>query len=104
MKSDTQMLEPFREWTTPDGEYWGALHPLFMAVAEYYLLGDDRMDRRFKRTVRLVNEIASGERRPLPGMLDCMLEIDRVQQENGCLDENLGSLAALLRGESRDVS
>jgi hypothetical protein len=96
-----QPIPFFREWSGPDGEKWAAIHPLYMAVTEYYMLADSRFDHRLKRISRLLGEMASGERRPLPGMIDRMLEIDREQRENGCPDERLARLAQLLAGEAQ---
>jgi hypothetical protein len=93
---ESPQLPTFRTWTN-DGEEFRDLHPLHLAVSEYYALQDLDLRDRVERVNRLIAEIGGGERRPLPGMLDRMLEIDRGQQAKGCPDEKLVALADVLR-------
>ena len=93
---DLSTVPTFRSWHK-DGIEHTALHPVHLAVSEYYMLQDLNLAERVRRIEGLVADIVNGTRRPLPGMLDRILEIDREQQLNGCPNENLVDLVALLR-------
>ena len=56
------------------------------------------LKERVDRVHSLVAEIVSGERRPLPGMLDRILEIDLEQQASGCPDDHLVDRGETLNG------
>ena len=93
---DLSTVPTFRSWTK-DGHDFRALNPVHLALSEYYMLQGLSLKERVDRVHGLVAEIVSGERRPLPGMLDRIIEIDLEQQANGCPDDHLVDLVALLR-------
>jgi hypothetical protein len=93
---DVSTVPTFRSWTK-DGHDFRALNPVHLAVGEYYMLQGLSLKDRVDRIDALVAEIRRGERRPLPGMLDRILEIDREQQASGCPDDHLVDLVTLLR-------
>ena len=93
---DLSTVPTFRSWHK-DGSERTALHPVHLAVSEYYMLQDLNLAERVQRIDGLVADIVNGARRPLPGMLDRILEIDCEQQLRGCPNENLIDLVALLR-------
>jgi hypothetical protein len=83
-----------RHWKRADGETLFAVHPLYVAMEEHYA-PDEPLD-----AVEVVHqklcEIARGERRLPKEVGDRIIEIDREHQADGCPDENIAGLVALM--------
>jgi hypothetical protein len=91
-----QPLSPMREWRRADGAELVAMHPLYAVMWEHYA-PELEFDSAAKVVGRRLREIVRGERRLPEAVAGEVVELDREQRENGCPDENIAGLVALLR-------
>jgi len=88
----------FRSWPDPAGgeERW-AVHPLYLAMIDYYAPQGDLVSR-LHAIESWLREIARGQRRLPEQVATDALEIDRLQRDNGADDENVAGLVESLQG------
>jgi hypothetical protein len=92
----SRRVEPLREWRSADGEDVVALHPLYVALAEFYAYGQP-LEPAVRIAKRRLREVVRGERQLPELVAERIVELDRSQQARGCPDENVAGLVAVLQ-------